>query len=123
VSEVDGDFQVSSLHNSPIFQSKTLTLKNKNKIFPKLLSPFYIKRYEHSAKNNNQIFDSNLHTRLIIEGLLFCPHQEQGQYMKLEPQITNNQSSLIDNHLKPSTTVENSLQINPFHAKQTQFWK
>jgi hypothetical protein len=43
--------------------------------------------------------------------------------MKLEPQITNNQSSLIDNHLKRSTTVENSLQINPFYAKQTQFQK
>jgi len=55
--------------------------------------------------------------------------------MKLEPQITNNQSSLIDNHLKRSTTVENSLQnhlkrsttvenslqITPFYAKQSQF--
>ena len=42
--------------------------------------------------------------------------------MKLEYQITNNQSSLIDNHLKRSTTVENSLQITPFYAKQTQFY-
>ncbi len=43
--------------------------------------------------------------------------------MKLESQITNNHSSLIDNQSKrPSTTVENSLQINPFYAKQTQFY-
>ena len=42
--------------------------------------------------------------------------------MKLEPQITNNHSSLIDNQSKRrSTTVENSLQIHPFYAKQTQF--
>ncbi len=44
--------------------------------------------------------------------------------MKLESQITNNHSSLIDNQSKRrSTTVENSLQINPFYAKQSQFQK
>ena len=44
--------------------------------------------------------------------------------MKLESQITNNHSSLIDNQSKKrSTTVENSLQITPFYAKQTQFLK
>jgi len=44
--------------------------------------------------------------------------------MKLESQITNNHSSLIDNQSKRrSTTVENSLQITPFYAKQSQFWK
>ncbi len=53
--------------------------------------------------------------------------------MKLESQITNieaqrksrllgNHSSLIDNQSKRrSTTVENSLQITPFYAKQSQF--
>jgi hypothetical protein len=44
--------------------------------------------------------------------------------MKLESKITNNQSSLIDNQSKKrSTTVENSLQITPFYAKQSQFQK
>jgi hypothetical protein len=42
--------------------------------------------------------------------------------MKLESQITNNHSSLIDNQSKRrSTTVENVRQIHPFYAKQTQF--
>ena len=41
--------------------------------------------------------------------------------MKLESQITNNHSSLIDNQSKrPSTTVEKALQITPFYAKQSQ---
>ncbi len=41
--------------------------------------------------------------------------------MEFEPQITNNQSSIIDNQLAmPSTSVENPLQISPFYAKQTQ---
>jgi hypothetical protein len=42
--------------------------------------------------------------------------------MKLESQITNNHSSLIDNQSKRrSTPVENVRQINPFYAKQSQF--
>jgi len=42
--------------------------------------------------------------------------------MKLESQITNNHSSLIDNQSKRrSTPVENVRQITPFYAKQTQF--
>ncbi len=44
--------------------------------------------------------------------------------MKLESQITNNHSSLIDNQSKRrSTPVENVRQITPFYAKQSQFWK
>jgi hypothetical protein len=35
-----------------IFQSKTLTLKNKNKIFQKFLSPFNITIYESQASEN-----------------------------------------------------------------------
>ncbi len=47
--------------------------------------------------------------------MFFCPQQEQGQYMKLEPKITNNHSSLIDNQSKRrSTPVENVRQINLF---------
>jgi len=43
--------------------------------------------------------------------------------MKLESQITNNHSSLIDNQSKGrSTPVENVRQITPFYAKQTQFY-
>jgi hypothetical protein len=54
--------------------------------------------------------------------VFFYPQQEQGQYMKLELQITNNQSSLIDNQSKRhSTSVENIRQITPFYAKRTQF--
>jgi len=40
VSEVECDFQTKALKNCPIFQSKTLTVKNKNKIFSKFLSPY-----------------------------------------------------------------------------------
>jgi len=43
--------------------------------------------------------------------------------MKLEPQITNNQSSLIDNHLKRSTTVEIALQIRPFMQNKANFMR
>ena len=44
--------------------------------------------------------------------------------MKLESQITNNHSSLIDNQSKRrSTPVENVRQITPFYAKQSQFQK
>ena len=53
------------------FQSKTLTVKNKNKIFPKFLSPFLILSYKNQASKIETFFDSNLHTYLIIEGLLF----------------------------------------------------
>jgi hypothetical protein len=54
-----------------IFQSKTLTPKNKNKIFPKFLSPLFRTAYGPRAPENELIFDSKLHTRLIIEALLF----------------------------------------------------
>jgi len=45
--------------------------------------------------------------------------------MKLELQITNNQSSLIDNHLARHlfTRVENTLQISPFMPNKPNFWK
>ena len=56
-----------------IFQSKTLTVKNKNKIFPKFLSPYYTLIYKNPASKNAQIFDSKLHTRLIIEAGFFSP--------------------------------------------------
>jgi hypothetical protein len=54
-------------HKSPIFQSKTLTVKNKNKIFPKFLSPSITTSYGHKALKNARFFGSKLHTRLIIE--------------------------------------------------------
>jgi hypothetical protein len=54
-------------------QSKTLTPKNKNKIFPKFISPSITTTYELHVTKNAQIFDSKLHTRLIIEGVFFCP--------------------------------------------------
>jgi hypothetical protein len=63
------------------YQSKTRIVKNKNKIFPKFLSPSIIKAYGiHSAKYD-YFFGSKLHTRLIIEGDFFCPH---GDNMKSE---------------------------------------
>jgi hypothetical protein len=37
-------------------QSKTLTVKNKNKIFPKFLSPFPTTCYKNPASKNSQIF-------------------------------------------------------------------
>jgi hypothetical protein len=64
---------LNTIHYSPFticFQSKTLTLKNKNKIFPKFLSPFTTTIYGQQSKKNGQIFDSKLHTPLIIEGQL-----------------------------------------------------
>jgi hypothetical protein len=101
-------FTNSHLEKSPIFQSKTLTLKNKNLNFQNFLSPFQITTYGPHAPKNTRIFDSKLPIRLIIEGGIFLPvlslskgpHQEQGQYMKLESPITNNHSSLIDNRSK-----------------------
>jgi len=56
----------------PIFQSKTLTLKNKNKIFPKFLSPTMTTTYEKRDKKKSCFIDSKLPTHLIIEALLFC---------------------------------------------------
>ncbi|MHC4242791.1 MAG: hypothetical protein ACYSU4_10335, partial [Planctomycetota bacterium] len=55
------------------FQSKTLIVKNKNKIFPKFLSPSINTTYEQHANKNSRIFGSKLHTRLIIEGGFFSP--------------------------------------------------
>jgi hypothetical protein len=64
-----GEFWVFSIPKSPNFQSKTLTVKNKNKIFPKFLSPSIIRTYEHQAKKNSRFFGSNVHPRLSIEGV------------------------------------------------------
>ena len=61
------------LQSHLFFQSKTLALKNKNKIFQKFLSPFIKTTYKQNAKKNSRIFDSNVHTRLIIEGGFFLP--------------------------------------------------
>jgi len=58
------------------FRSKTLTLKNKNKIFPKFLSPFIKMIYECQAKKNARFFGSILHIRLIIEAGVFYPPLE-----------------------------------------------
>jgi hypothetical protein len=55
------------------FRSKTLTPKNKNKIFPKFLSPSITTTYDPQAKKNSRFFGSKLHTRLIIEGVFFTP--------------------------------------------------
>ena len=57
----------------PIFQSKTLTLKNKNLKSQNFLSLFLTKSYKSQVTKYNRIFDSKLHTRLIIEAHLFCP--------------------------------------------------
>jgi hypothetical protein len=54
-----------------IFRSKTLTVKNKNINFQNFLSPLIKRTYEHKAKKNSKIFDSKVHTPLIIEGRLF----------------------------------------------------
>jgi hypothetical protein len=55
------------------FQSKTLTLKNKNLNFQNFLSPSIITIYGPRAPKNARIFDSKLHTHLIIEGVFFTP--------------------------------------------------
>ena len=55
------------------FQSKTLTLKNKNLNFQNFLSPFSISSYKNPASKIETFFDSNLHTRLIIEGKFLGP--------------------------------------------------
>ena len=64
-------FSVSSVLSVAKIRSKTLTLKNKNKIFTIFLSPFIKMTYEQKAQKNARIFDSKLHTRLSIEGLFF----------------------------------------------------
>jgi len=52
-------------------QSKTLTLKNKNKIFPKFLSPSTKTTYGPQAPKNDRFFGSKLSTHLIIEAVFF----------------------------------------------------
>jgi hypothetical protein len=50
------DFQqktTKNQQNQPHFQSKTLTVKNKNINFQNFLSPFFIMAYEHQAKKNS----------------------------------------------------------------------
>ena len=74
----------------PGFRSKTLTVKNKNRNFQYFLSPFLKTSYEQRLTNNSKIFDSKLHTPLIIEALLFCLSKNKVN-MKLESKITNNQ--------------------------------
>ena len=54
------------------FRSKTLTVKNKNKIFQIFLSPFSATSYKISSPKKMAFFGSKLHTRLSIEALLFC---------------------------------------------------
>jgi hypothetical protein len=83
---------------------------------------------------NAQIFDSKLHTRLIIEGPFFCPHEMKylGELptMSIENPTLSAAADLahfrhfisLFTNLR-STIVENSLQITPFYAKQTQFQK
>jgi hypothetical protein len=63
-------------HPEGCFQSKTLTLKNKNKIFPKFLSPFHITSYGPRTPENERIFGSKLHTPLFIEGMFFYPQKQ-----------------------------------------------
>jgi hypothetical protein len=70
---------VSSIDKRAIFQSKTLTVKNKNKIFPKFLSPYPASSYKNPASKIETFFGSNLHTRLIIERVVFCPVLSKGE--------------------------------------------
>jgi len=65
------------------FRSKTLTVKNKNKIFPKFLSPSIKTTYGPRASENGRNFDSKLHTRLIIEAVFFCPHIRSFEFESL----------------------------------------
>jgi hypothetical protein len=60
-------------HPEGCFRSKTLTVKNKNKIFQKFLSPSTTTTYEPRPKKNSRFFGSKLHTRLIIEAVFFLP--------------------------------------------------
>ncbi|MHC4244145.1 MAG: hypothetical protein ACYSU4_17195, partial [Planctomycetota bacterium] len=70
-------------------RSKTLIPKNKNKIFPKFLSPYYRKSYAPHNPKKWLIFRSKLHTRLIIEGLLFSLSAKTRSIY--ETRIKNNQ--------------------------------
>ena len=74
------DYHVKVGNMPTIFQSKTLTVKNKNKIFPKFLSPSITTTYSPRASGNGRIFDSKVPTRLIIEALLFCPQLRNFEY-------------------------------------------
>ena len=65
------------------FQSKTLTPKNKNKIFPNFLSPYNTSSYKISAPKKAQIFDSKLSTRLIIEAVFFYPQLSNFEFDSL----------------------------------------
>jgi len=62
---------MKSIESGGQFRSKTLTLKNKNKIFPKFLSPYSTLIYKISILKNSQFLGSNLHIALIMEALLF----------------------------------------------------
>jgi len=64
---------LKALKSGNIVRSKTLTLKNENKIFPKFLSPSITTSYKNPASKIETFFDSKLPTRLIIEGVFFTP--------------------------------------------------
>jgi len=107
-------------------QSKTLTPKNKNKIFPKFLSPYSTSSYKNPASKIETFFGSKLSTPLIIEAVFLLPEftHSLSPGAKLESQITNNQSSLIDNQSKrPSTTVEIALQIHSILTNKANFMR
>ena len=87
------------IENSRNFRFKTLALKNKNKIFQIFLSPLIKTTYKQKAKKNGQIFDSKLHTRLIIEGLFFSSARTRSIY---ETRITKSEYSIT---LHPSSVV------------------
>ena len=56
---------------SELFRQKTLTLKNKNKIFHFFYLLFSTSSYENPASKIETFFGSNLYTPLIIEELPF----------------------------------------------------
>jgi len=56
----------------PKKQSKTLTLKNKNKIFPKFLSPLSTSSYKNTVSKIETFFGSKAGIGLIIEAVFFC---------------------------------------------------
>ncbi len=79
-------------------QSKTLTLKNKNEIFQKFLSPSLTTTSGPRTPKNERIFSSNLHTHLIIEAGFFCPQLRSFEFEFLIwslMSIMNRQSSII----------------------------
>jgi len=65
------EFSESSVCSVAKYQSKTLTPKNKNKIFPKFLSPLPTSSYENPASKIKTFFGSKVSTRLIIEAVFF----------------------------------------------------